>query len=210
MGLKYFEFAISNAGLISEEIISGGTELTSPEETLDSLAPEAKIDIRALTVPVADRTLSHGESEFELGVAASDSRFDISAFPTAPEALAEVPIASGIDLTPSVSDTLAPRIETEPEPGITLSRLGMNAPFHISNSGEDRVATETDFVEPMILLLPTRNYHLLEIWEPGTNRIPDISTAYKDSIRSRYKHKTCCHNANGYGHVRFWDPGELS
>ena len=65
LGLKYFEFATSNAGLISEEIITGGTELTSPEETLGPLAPEAKIDIRALALeevfaePREDLSLIH-------------------------------------------------------------------------------------------------------------------------------------------------------
>jgi len=162
---------------------------------------------RSPTTSVADRILSHDESEFESSVTAFDSRFDMSAFPTAPEALAEVPIEAGIDLTASVSDTIAPRIETKAEPGISPLSEDMNATLHIAKSGEVKNASQADFAEPRISLLPARNYRLLEMTPRGTHRIPDTSTTSKSSICFRYKRTPLWRTANGYCYVRLWDPG---
>jgi hypothetical protein len=162
---------------------------------------------RSPTISVADRILSHDELELGSGVTALDSRFDMSAFPIAPEPLAEVPIEAGIDLTASVSDTLAPRIEMKAAPGISLLSEDMNAPLHIAKSGEVKNASQEDFAEPKCMLLPARNYRLLEMSPHGTRRIPDTSTTSKSSICFRYKRTPLWRTANGYCYVRLWDPG---
>ena len=74
--------------------------------TLDEIFAEPREDSAghmselesSTAVSVADRPLSHDESEFESGVAASDSRFDVSAFHTELGDLSEVPIETGIDI----------------------------------------------------------------------------------------------------------------
>ena len=161
-------------------------------------------------VSVADRPLLHDESEFESDVAESDSRFDVSAFHIKPGALAEVPIETGIDEATFVFDTIEPRNEIEPEPGIWLSKEDTNAPFLRTavNSGEVRNATQGDFEEPRISSLPARNYRLLKIWQTRTRQIPGALTASKEDLICRFKCKTCWCKADEYTCVRFWDPGE--
>jgi hypothetical protein len=185
--------------------------------TLDEIFAEPREDSAgqmselesSTAVFVADRPLSHDESEFESGVAASDSRFDISAFHTELGDLAEVPIETEIDIATSASDTIEPRNEIEPGPGIRLSKKDMNAPSRTEvNSGEVRDTTQGDFVEPRSSFLPVRNYRLLKIWQTRTRRIPGASTASKDLI-CRYTCKTYWCTEDEYNCVRLWDPGRV-
>jgi len=183
--------------------------------TLDEIFAEPREDSAghmselesSTAVSVADRPLSHDESEFESGVAASDSRFDVSAFHTELGDLAEVPIETGIDIATSVSDTIEPRNEIEPGPGIRLSKEDMDAPFRTAvNSGEVRNAIQGDFEESRISFLPMRNYPLLKIWLTRTCRILGASTASKD-LTCRYTCKTYWCTEDEYNCVRLWDPG---